>query len=79
MPVNGDLVFSPGAFPTVAHLLTVDSQTLPIVPGQPLFAVAGEVVRVRAAVGARAAVAGRSVYTLEHQTPRVGATLEERR
>ncbi len=68
VPATAELVFSPQSFPTEAYVLNQIGQEIlgPLPPGESVPVFQGEYVRVWAVNADRAAIAGRSGYTLEH-------------
>ncbi len=75
---NGFVYFTSGDFAAEAHLLPLAGSPI-LIGSDGLFALAGEIVRVRATNADRAAVAGLSVYTLEHEEDTTGNFSAQRR
>ena len=67
VPSTAQVIFSPQAFPTEAHVLnSAGQQLVELTPGVATTVFEGEFVRVRAENPERAAIVGLSGYTLEH-------------
>ena len=67
IPGTAQVIFSPQDFPTEAHVVNASGEPqVELPPGEAVTVFGDEFIRVRAVDPDRAAIAGRSGYTLEH-------------